>query len=133
MNTVILQQPKRLIFGDASIREAAAEFQRHGWKRLFVITSSAVGALQTPVFQSWRDAGMALEVCSAVDREPEISLFEQVIGLARAFRPDVIIGFGGGSPLDVSKLVAALYDDHQQIRSVFGIGLLAKRALPLVC
>ena len=96
MNIVILQQPKRLIFGDASIREAAAEFQRHGWNRLFVITSSAVGALQSPVFQSWRDAGMALEVCTAVDREPEIALFEQVMSSARGFRPDVIIGFGGG-------------------------------------
>jgi len=29
--------------------------------------------------------------------------------------------------------VAALYDDHQQVRSVFGIGLLVRRALPLVC
>jgi len=44
-----------------------------------------------------------------------------------------VLGVGGGSPLDVAKLVAALYDGRQQVREVFGIGLLRARALPLVC
>jgi len=133
MNPVILQQPKRLIFGDGTSRDAAAEFGRCGWRRLFVITSPQVAAAQAGLFVHWREAGLAVEVCSRVDREPEIALFDLVMADARAARPDVILGVGGGSPLDVSKLVAALYDGGQSIREVFGIGLLARRALPLVC
>ncbi len=133
MNTVILQQPKRLIFGDGSSREASAEFARQGWQRLFVITSPQVADAQGALFAAWRDAGLLVDVCSIVDREPEIALFDQVMAAARTSRPDVVLGVGGGSPLDVSKLVAALYDAAQPIREVFGIGLLKRRALPLVC
>jgi alcohol dehydrogenase len=133
MNTVILQQPKRLIFGDGSSREASAEFARQGWQRLFVITSPKVADAQGALFAAWRDAGLLVDVCSIVDREPEIALFDQVMAAARTSRPDVVLGVGGGSPLDVSKLVAALYDAAQPIREVFGIGLLKRRALPLVC
>jgi alcohol dehydrogenase class IV len=44
-----------------------------------------------------------------------------------------VVGLGGGSPLDVSKLVAALLDGQQQVREVFGIGLLRSRSMHLVC
>jgi alcohol dehydrogenase len=133
MNPIILQQPKRILFGHRCSQTAPAEFELHGWHRLFVITSPQVFDAQGGLFATWRSANLIVEVCTAVDREPEIGLFESVLAAAQAFRPDVVIGVGGGSPLDVSKLVAALYDGRQQIRDVFGIGLLQRRALPLVC
>ena len=133
MNTVILQQPKRLIFGTGCIQQSADEFKNAGWSRLFVITSPQVAAAQAELFAGWRAAGFSVEVFSAVDREPEVALFEQVLGVARPFKPDVVIGLGGGSPLDVSKLVGALLDGRQRLREVFGIGLLRGRTTPLVC
>lgn len=133
MNTVILQQPKRLIFGDGSSRAAPAEFEQQGWNRLFVITSPQVADMQASLFEGWRASGLEVEICSAVDREPEIALFDTVLAASRAFKPDVVVGVGGGSPLDVSKLVAALHGGAQAIRAVFGIGLLKSRTLPLVC
>jgi alcohol dehydrogenase class IV len=133
MNTVILQQPKRLIFGTGCIQQSADEFKNAGWSRLFVITSPQVAAAQAELFADWRAAGFSVEVFSAVDREPEVALFEQVLGVARPFKPDVVIGLGGGSPLDVSKLVGALLDGRQRLREVFGIGLLRGRTTPLVC
>lgn len=132
MNTVILQQPKRILFGDGTSRQVPGEFQMHGWKRIFVVTSPQVAAAQVALFAGWRAAGLQVEVCELVDREPEIALFEAVLAAGRDFRPDVIGGVGGGSPLDVAKLVAALFDGRQAVREVFGIGLLQGRALPLV-
>ena len=44
-----------------------------------------------------------------------------------------MIGLGGGSPMDVAKLVAALADGRQQFDAVVGIGRLQARALPLAC
>lgn len=133
MNTVILQQPKRLIFGDGTSRTAPSEFELQGWKRLFVITSPQVADMQAALFEGWRAAGLTVEVCGDVDREPEIALFEKVLEASRSFKPDVVVGVGGGSPLDTSKLVAALHGGTQQVRDVFGIGLLKSRSLPLIC
>ena len=133
MNTLILQQPKRIIFGDGTSRTAAEEFLRQGWKKIFVITSPQVAGAQSALFDSWRSAGIEACVCTAVDREPEIALFDEVMTAARAVRPDAVVGFGGGSAIDVAKLVAALHDGREQVRAVFGIGLLKARSLPLAC
>lgn len=133
MNTLILQQPKRIIFGDGVSRSAPEEFLRQGWKRLFVVSSPQVVAAQAGLFGQWRSSGLVVEVCASVDREPEIALFNQVLAAARAAHPDAVVGFGGGSVIDVSKLVAALYDGREQATAVFGIGLLKARALPLAC
>jgi alcohol dehydrogenase class IV len=52
---------------------------------------------------------------------------------ARPFHPDVVVGIGGGSVLDVAKLVAALVDNTQTLNDIVGIGLLQGRRQKLVC
>ncbi len=47
--------------------------------------------------------------------------------------PSLSWAWGGGSAMDVAKLVAALLDGRQQIGEVFGIGKLAGRSTPLAC
>jgi len=133
LNTVILQQPKRLLLGSGCIQQSPAEFQLSGWKRLFVVSSPQVAAAQDGLFETWRSAGLHVDLFEGIDREPEVALFNQVLTAARDARPDVIIGLGGGSPIDVAKLVAAILDGAQSIREIFGIGLLKRRAAPLVC
>lgn len=133
MKPVILQQPQRILFGEGTSQSAPAEFSLRGWRRVFVVTSPQVADAQRALFAAWRSAGLEVEVCASVDREPEIALFEEVLAAARASSPDVVVGVGGGSPLDVAKLVAALHDGNQAVSAVFGIGLLARRSRPLVC
>jgi alcohol dehydrogenase class IV len=49
------------------------------------------------------------------------------------FRPDLVIGIGGGSVLDIAKLVAAQLDNEQQLKEYVGIGLLKGRKKKLIC
>jgi len=133
MNTVILQQPKRLIFGPGCAQRCAEEFTLAGRKRLFVVTGPHVAKATTGLVDSWRAAGFVVEVCNHVNREPETALFEEVVALARKFQPDGIVGLGGGSPIDTSKLVAALYDGKQKPSEVFGLNNLKGRSLWLAC
>ncbi|MGH7959471.1 MAG: iron-containing alcohol dehydrogenase, partial [Opitutaceae bacterium] len=85
------------------------------------------GLLQTPPVR------IQFPFSDTVNREPEIALFESVVASARAFMPDAIVGLGGGSPLDVAKLVAALLDGRQAVREVFGVGNLRGRHVYLAC
>jgi len=133
MRSVTLQQPRRVLFGPGCVGQGPDEFGLAGWNRLFVVTSPTIAATRQSLFSSWRARGATVECFTGVDREPEIALFERVIALARDFRADAIVGIGGGSALDVSKLVAALYDGAQAVQEVFGVGLLKRRSRGLAC
>lgn len=133
MKTVILQQPKRVLFGPGCAQDARNEFAAAGRKRIFVVSSPTAARHSSALMTSWRAAGITVEVNDTVNREPEIALFESVLAAARSFGPDAVVGLGGGSPLDAAKLVAALLDGKQAIRNVFGIGNLQSRAVYLAC
>ena len=133
MIPVVLQQPRRVHFGAGCAQRSADEFAAAGRKRLFVVSSPTAARHNVALIAAWRGAGATVEVNDTVNREPEIALFESVLASARAFAPDAIVGLGGGSPLDVAKLVAALLDGRQAVRDVFGIGNLRGRGVYLAC
>ena len=133
MNPIVLQQPKRVFFGVGSAQHVAEELAAAGRKRIYVVSSPTAARHNADLVATWRTAGATVEVNDTVNREPEIALFESVLAAARAFAPDAVIGLGGGSPLDVAKLVAALLDGRQAVRDVFGIGNLRGRGVYLAC
>jgi alcohol dehydrogenase class IV len=73
------------------------------------------------------------QIDDSVEAEPSVSSFNAALARAQVFRPDAVIGLGGGSALDVAKLVAALLDGRQKIGEVFGIGLVQNRSPLLIC
>jgi alcohol dehydrogenase class IV len=133
MNTVLLQQPKRVMFGAGCARQSIEEFAQSGHRRIFVVSSPTAAKYSADLIAAWRQNGTTVLVDDTVNREPEIALFESVLAAAQGFRPDAVVGLGGGSPLDVSKLIAALVDGRQSIRDVFGIGQLKGRSVYLAC
>ncbi len=67
-----------------------------------------------------------------VPPEPDLPAFEAVLEQARAHTPDLVVGLGGGSVLDIAKLVAALWDGTQTLPEVVGPNKVAGRTTPLV-
>ena len=61
------------------------------------------------------------------DAEPTVGDFKNILREARDFGADSVVGIGGGSVLDLAKLVAALVDSDQQVEDLFGTGLVGKK------
>jgi len=59
--------------------------------------------------------------------------FDRLMEFANTINPDVVIGIGGGSVLDMAKLVAAQLENEQTLREYVGIGLLKGRKKKLIC
>jgi alcohol dehydrogenase len=129
MNPITLLQVPHLVIGSGCRAQCAAYLTAHKAKRIFAITGS-FGAAHV---QSLFDGSFDVEVDSSVNAEPTVSGFHQILARAQAFKPDAVLGLGGGSALDVAKLVAALLDGTQTVSEVFGIGLVKGRAVHLVC
>ena len=64
--------------------------------------------LVEPVVKSLEAAGIPVTVFDEVEADPSEATVKKAALKAKSFRVDGVIGFGGGSPMDVAKLVAVL-------------------------
>jgi alcohol dehydrogenase class IV len=76
---------------------------------------------------------MNVTLASPIDSEPTVGMFDECLRQARRQPVDGVIGLGGGSAMDMAKLVAALVDSAQSIHDVFGSNLLRGRDIFLAC
>jgi 4-hydroxybutyrate dehydrogenase len=99
--------PTRIVFGIGAAQRTGAEASRLGSKRALVVTDKGVVArgLLAPIEASLREAGIGFSVFDDVLGNPiEKNVHDGVLAF-RESGADLVIAVGGGSPLDVGKLV----------------------------
>jgi alcohol dehydrogenase len=131
---ISLQLPRKMAFGAGCLTAAAEWIAAQTPRAVLVITSpQPVAGLAEPLVAALRASGITVAVWDEIAKEPHVDDLARGLAAARDARASLIVGLGGGSAMDVAKLVAALLDGRQQIGEVFGIGKLASRSTPMVC
>jgi alcohol dehydrogenase len=133
MNTITLLQPARLVFGNGCAPQAAEYLIQRGAKRVLLVTSRSVRPQLDFLVEALEHAGTRLVENTFIPAEPTLRFFEESLAMARAANVDAVLAVGGGSVIDVAKLLAALIHGTQHVTETFGINLLASRGLPIVC
>ncbi len=77
-------------------------------------------------------AGTRVEVFDAVEADPSLATLTKAVELGRTAGATGIVGFGGGSSLDVAKLAALLLGSGEDIDAAWGVGNARGPRLPLV-
>lgn len=98
---------EKVIFGAGSLAQLAAEAERLGCRRAFVITGRTL-ATQTPLIKKVETLLGARYVGTYANirqHAPESGI-KEATGLARRNRADLLVSVGGGSPIDATKAVA---------------------------
>lgn len=108
--------------------------QARGGKSVLIITDPGVlsAGLLSQSQQGFKDLRIALDVFSQVQADPPISVIENAVNAAQQCRADYIVGFGGGSSMDVAKLVALLATGKEKLSDVYGVGVAKGPRLPLI-
>ncbi|MEV7418640.1 bifunctional acetaldehyde-CoA/alcohol dehydrogenase [Streptomyces sp. NPDC089919] len=57
-----------------------------------------------------REGAVAIQVIDSVEPNPELATVQAGAALMREFKPDTIIGLGGGSPMDAAKIMWLMYE-----------------------
>ncbi len=103
-------------------------------KRVAVITDKglvALGLLDASL-AALRDAGYEVIVFDAVTADPPEATVLQGVEAVKDFGAGLVIGFGGGSPMDTAKVIAYLAANPRPIQEIYGVGLASGRSLPLM-
>ena len=103
-------------------------------KHALIVTDKGfynTGLLDEPLI-SLRENGLRASVFSDVVADPPEAIILSAAASALALQVDLVIGFGGGSSMDVAKLLAVLVKSSQPLSEMYGIGNVQGPRLPLI-
>src|ERR1700760_4655969 len=125
--------PGKLVFGNHCLDQLPDEIATLAPARVFILTiTPLLNTLQQFIHQLEKRS-IHVAVYTAIIQEPSFENFHRVMAEATPFDPDCVLGIGGGSVLDVAKLVAAQLGNDQTLDQYVGIGLLKGRNRKLIC
>lgn len=103
-------------------------------RRVLIVTDP--GFLRTGLVDlaelSLKQANLKVAVYSDVVADPPEAVVLSAVAFARQHEAELVIGLGGGSSMDVAKLIAILAPSEQDIAQIYGIGNVKGERLPLV-
>jgi len=97
-----------VVYGD----EALTHLEQLSGERALLVTDATLVKLGIAgrVEEALHRAGMETCVFAEVEPEPSLQTVQHGAQVAAEFAPDWIVGLGGGSPIDASKAIWALYE-----------------------
>jgi len=134
MNNFIFQTVGSLIHETGvtnRLGEIAAEI---GMNRVLLISDPGIvetGLLDRALI-GLRAGGLEVSIFDKVLPDPPVENIMTAVEQARNFGADGVVGFGGGSSMDVAKLVAFLSCSSQVLSDIYGVGLAKGKRLPLI-
>ena len=133
MKAITLLQPQKIVFGTGCIETFTEDYKKMGLQRLMVLTAPPILPLIEEPLASLKAAGVSIEIFQNILAEPTVNDFKKILEAARQFKADSVVGIGGGSVLDVTKLVAAFLNSDQQVEDCFGTGFIKRKGLWFAC
>lgn len=108
MSIVTWSFPTTVVFGSGSISTLASHVRKASGSRALIVCDPGVVKAQIAerVRRTLEEAGIPAAVFDKVDPNPVLANVEDGVTAYRAHRADIIVSVGGGSPLDVGKLIA---------------------------
>lgn len=121
-----LLRPGRIEFGAGLAPQLGAWAREQGHRRVLVVADAFNAARVDRL-----DLSDEVWVFGEVVAEPDIANLDAALAVAASFAPDLVVGFGGGSAMDLAKLVAALAGSGQTLAEVVGPDKVARRRIAL--
>lgn len=125
-----------IISGLGSIQELKTLLSSQNYQKLLIVTDPGMiqHQLHVPILEILEAIKLAYVIYSEVQADPAEHLILDAVEFAKAEQVDAILGFGGGSSMDVAKVIAILADPKQtqSLQDLYGINNAQKPRLPLI-
>jgi alcohol dehydrogenase len=131
----IIQQyiPAKLVFGDGCRKTFLNDVLQAGHKKILMISDPNIPDISRSIAEEFAVGKLNVFLDETIATEPTLRLFNTVLKKAEEENFDMVIGLGGGSVLDVAKLVAVFHKAEQKVENSYGIGHVEKRGIKVCC
>ncbi|MDR1196591.1 MAG: bifunctional acetaldehyde-CoA/alcohol dehydrogenase [Endomicrobium sp.] len=109
-NMLWFKVPPKIYFKRGATDLALRELE--GKKRAFIVTDRFLfdsGAVYN-ITKVIEEVGIDYQIFFDVKPDPTLSTIDDALQMIRTYQPDVIIAFGGGSPIDAAKIMWLMYE-----------------------
>lgn len=130
----LFRTTRRILFGLGAVEKIGTEAQLLKAKKVLIITDPGViqAGLLESVEKSLQSVELPFVIFDGVEPDPRIEVVEKSVEKAKKEGIDLIIGFGGGSSLDIAKVTSILITNHGKIDSFFGVDLVPNSGIPVI-
>lgn len=136
MNRFQFQTVPNIIAGLGTIQELSSILKQGRYQRVLLVTDPGMlqHQLHMPILEIIEDAGLDYAIYSDVQADPPEHVVLEAADFTKQENVDIVIGFGGGSSMDVAKLIAILSHpaQHQSLSELYGVNQATGPRLPLI-
>ena len=134
MSSFVFNTTARLVVEPGAARRLGAIAAPVTGRNVLFVTDAGLMrmGLTAPALESLREAGNTVTVFDAVEADPSRATLEAAVSAARDAKVTGIIGFGGGSSMDVAKLAALLCGSGEDLDAAWGVNQAKGPRLPLI-
>jgi len=133
MRTFTFHLPTRILFGKSRIKELSVSLDKR-YDRILLVTDSVVEEKSGAVDKVCEQLqGRAVERFTGVEENPSFQVIENGAVVARECDAQLVVGIGGGSPMDAAKGISVLTTDDGDMRDFMRGKPLGIDPLPVVC
>jgi alcohol dehydrogenase class IV len=125
---------RRILSGPGAVEKIGAEALLLKANKVLIITDPGViqAGLLEGVEKSLRAVSLPFVIFDGVESDPRIEVVEKSVENAKKERINLVIGFGGGSSLDIAKVTSILLTNSGKIEDFWGIDLVPNPGIPAI-
>ncbi|MBU2980043.1 iron-containing alcohol dehydrogenase [Alteromonas sp. C1M14] len=134
MNSFDFSSVKQIVCEPGAVKNMAAYCTSLHIQRPLIVTDA--GLVQTGIPNQVEEiltrGGIHAVQYSNIQADPAESIVFDAVAFAQEHAIDGVIGLGGGSSMDVAKLIALLTQNQQSLASMYGVNKVTANRLPLI-
>ena len=136
MSQFHFQTVPNIISGLGSIYELKNILESSKYSRVLIVTDNGIiqNQLHLTLLEILETIKLEYVVYSSIQSDPTEHIVLDAVNFAKQHSVDLVIGFGGGSSLDVSKLIALLAhpEQKQNLNDIYGVNNVTGSRLGLI-
>jgi alcohol dehydrogenase len=133
MDGFSFQSVKTTLVQSGAVLQLPDLLSERGLSRPLIVTDAMLIELGvvTPAINHFRDSCDSVSVFDGIEPDPSERVVAACLAAFRAGECDSVVAVGGGSSMDVAKVVSVLANDQQALAEIYGVGMVSSPRKPL--